>query len=109
MKQSFMFLAPSNYFIAQCAEDIQSGTQGWKSPREILPASFGMTNSGRGPRLVMIVVRFCGRFNGAAVQEIIFFLLFVAILRTFWVVLFHFEFLLGGQRGQMTNEANEFP
>src|ERR1700722_10854662 len=63
----------------------------------------------RGPRLVMMVVGFCGRSSGAAFQEIIFFLLFVAILRTLWIVLFHFEFLLGGQRGQMTNEANEFP
>jgi len=46
----------SNYFIAQCAEDIQSGMQGRKSSREVLFASSGMTTSGRRPRLVMMAV-----------------------------------------------------
>src|ERR1700747_883702 len=45
----------------------------------------------------------------AAVQEIILLLFFLAIIRTLWIVLFHFELFFGGKRRQVPDEVNQLP
>src|SRR5246127_1565012 len=120
VQRSFMFLAPSNSVIAQCVPDIQSGAGRKKSKRDSFPtgsepsvASLGMTNS-RKPRSVapvspsVVVLLGLGRRLGS-VQEVVFFLLFLAVVGTFWIVFFHFEFFCRSERGQMTDEAHQFP
>jgi hypothetical protein len=45
----------------------------------------------------------------AALQEVILLLFFLAIVRTLWIVLFHFELFFGSKRRQMPDEVNQFP
>src|ERR1051326_3387250 len=60
-------------------------------------------------RLMMVRLRFRRRFGGRAIQKIIFFLFLFAVLRSFGIVLFHFDFFFGSQRGQVPDETNQLP
>jgi hypothetical protein len=65
-------------------------------------ASHGATGCRAGDARRLVVVWFgffCGRFGGAAIQEVAFLLLLLTLVRPFGIVLFHFQFLGGGQRG----------
>src|ERR1700756_4234678 len=92
VQRSFMFLAPSNSVIAQCAQHIQSGASR-KSRKEIshLARNDGLLKSGRwvASWLSVVVLLGLGRsFARGSVQEVVFFLLFLAFIGAFRIIFF---------------------
>src|SRR6266436_2442401 len=105
IQRSFIFLAPCSYFNPHRLTDVFSSDP-FGGPIGSTQDDNVLLNC-RKTQLVMMPLRI--RRWIAAVQEIILLLFFLAVIRTLWIVLFHFELFFGGKRRQVPDEVNQLP